>query len=41
MKNKSISTPPELAHINGWAIDADPENEPTYPMKKYTGGSCH
>jgi hypothetical protein len=37
MKNKSISTPPELAHINGWAIDADPENEPTYPIKKYTG----
>lgn len=25
------------AHIKGWGIDADPENEPTYPMKKYTG----
>ena len=24
-------------HINGWGIDADPENEPTYPIKKYTG----
>lgn len=24
-------------HIKGWGIDADPENEPTYPMKKYTG----
>lgn len=24
-------------HINGWGIDADPRNEPTYPMKKYTG----
>lgn len=24
-------------HINGWGIDADPENEPTYPMKKWTG----
>jgi hypothetical protein len=23
--------------IEGWGIDADPENEPTYPMKKYTG----
>lgn len=23
--------------IKGWGIDADPENEPTYPMKKYTG----
>lgn len=25
------------AHIKGWGIDADPENEPTYPMKNYTG----
>ena len=24
-------------HIKGWAVDADPDNEPTYPMKKYTG----
>jgi len=24
-------------HIKGWGVDADPENEPTYPMKKYTG----
>jgi hypothetical protein len=23
--------------VKGWGIDADPENEPTYPMKKYTG----
>ena len=29
--------PNKYAHINGWGIDADPENEPTYPMKKYTG----
>jgi hypothetical protein len=27
----------KFRHINGWGIDADPENEPTYPMKKYTG----
>jgi len=27
----------EFAHIKGWGIDADPENEPTYPMKHYTG----
>ncbi len=26
-----------FTHINGWGIDADPENEPTYPMKHYTG----
>jgi len=25
------------AHIPGWGVDADPENEPTYPMKNYTG----
>jgi len=27
----------DYTHIKGWGIDADPENEPTYPMKKYTG----
>lgn len=25
------------SHIKGWGIDIDPDNEPTYPMKKYTG----
>jgi hypothetical protein len=25
------------AHIKGWGVDADLENEPTYPIKKYTG----
>ena len=24
-------------HIPGWGVDADPKNNPTYPMKKYTG----
>src|ERR1700712_311603 len=23
--------------IPGWGMDADPENEPTYPIKNYTG----
>ncbi|MFD0941521.1 hypothetical protein [Pedobacter boryungensis] len=23
--------------IPGWGMDSDPENEPTYPMKNYTG----
>jgi hypothetical protein len=27
----------KYAHIKGWGVDADPKNEPTYPMKKYTG----
>lgn len=25
------------SHIKGWGVDADPKNEPTYPIKKYTG----
>ena len=24
-------------NITGWGVDADPNNEPTYPIKKYTG----
>lgn len=24
----------EFAHIKGWGIDADPKNDPTYPMRK-------
>ena len=27
----------KYAHIKGWGIDADDTNEPTHPMKKYTG----
>lgn|SRR5690606_1112480 len=27
----------KYTHINGWGVDADPGNEPTYPMKHYTG----
>lgn len=27
----------DVSQIKGWGIDADPENEPTYPMKHYTG----
>ena len=27
----------DYSHIKGWGVDADPKNEPTYPMKKYTG----
>ena len=30
-------TPNEYAHISGWGVDADPNNEPTYPIKNYTG----
>lgn len=27
----------DYKNIPGWGMDADPENEPTYPMKEYTG----
>ena len=30
-------TPNAYAHINGWGVDADPTNEPTHPIKNYTG----
>ncbi|TWR31216.1 hypothetical protein FPZ43_01700 [Mucilaginibacter pallidiroseus] len=33
MKNQ----PFDYKEIPGWGMDADPENEPTYPMKNYTG----
>jgi hypothetical protein len=33
MKNTQI----DYKSIPGWGMDADPENEPTYPMKNYTG----
>jgi hypothetical protein len=26
----------DYSHIKGWGIDADPENDPVYPMKKRT-----
>ena len=26
----------DYSHIKGWGIDADPKNDPTYPMKKRT-----
>ncbi len=29
--------PENYKDIKGWGIDADPKNEPTYPMKNYTG----
>ena len=27
----------DFSHIEGWGVDANPQNEPTYPIKKYTG----
>lgn len=29
LENKNI----EASNVKGWAVDADPENDPTYPMK--------
>lgn len=31
----------DYKNIKGWGVDADPENEPTYPMKNYTGDDHH
>src|SRR3982751_1522639 len=31
------TTNEDYKNIPGWGMDADPENEPTYPMKNYTG----
>ena len=31
------NTTNDYTHINGWGVDADPKNEPTYPMKHYNG----
>lgn len=30
--------PSDHSHIKGWGIDADPKNDPTYPMKDRTNG---
>ena len=31
------NVPNNYTNIKGWGVDADPENEPTYPMKKWNG----
>src|SRR3954468_11268857 len=36
-QTRKIKIMKDYSHIKGWGVDADPENEPTYPMKKYTG----
>ena len=28
------TTPQQYQHITGWGVDADPKNDPTYPIKK-------
>jgi len=37
MENTVENITDQHAHIKGWGVDADRENEPTYPMKHYTG----
>lgn len=36
-ENKFEELRKKMSHIKGWGTDADPENEPTYPMKNWTG----
>jgi hypothetical protein len=31
-------TPKDPSRINGWGVDADPKNDPTYPMKNRDDG---
>ena len=31
-------TDKDYAHIKGWGVDADPKNDPTYPMKRRVEG---
>jgi hypothetical protein len=31
-------TTPDFTQIKGWGVDADPENDPTYPMKHRNNG---
>ncbi|TPG65963.1 hypothetical protein [Hymenobacter nivis] len=33
MKDNAINTPIDPKQIKGWGIDADPKNDPTYPMR--------
>ena len=33
MKDTAINTPIDPKTIKGWGIDADPKNDPTYPMR--------
>jgi hypothetical protein len=35
-QDRKIAAQPK-DHIPGWGIDADPENDPTYPMKHWNG----
>ncbi len=32
------ATAKDYAHIKGWGVDADPKNDPTYPMKNRNNG---
>lgn len=32
-----IENSDKYKHIKGWGVDYDPKNDPTYPMKNYTG----
>ena len=33
MKDTAVNTPIDPRTIKGWGIDADPKNDPTYPMR--------
>lgn len=35
---KAVNSQIDPSQVKGWGIDADPENDPTYPMKKRVEG---
>ena len=37
MAADATMTAEDYSHIPGWGMDADDDNDPTYPMKHYTG----
>jgi len=38
MENTSENTTIDPSEIKGWGVDADPQNDPTYPIKKRNDG---
>lgn len=34
---RSHTSMPDMSHIKGWGVDANPKNDPTYPMRQRDG----
>jgi len=40
MAQQSLSQVIDPAEVNGWGVDADPKNDPTYPMRDRSGDNA-